>query len=127
MVERDVFRRKENAVAHLLGSVNPGIDRRNHSDKNTLRWLQILLDDVQYIDGVPFSREGDVEIAGLKFEKAREQLGVIHARAVSGVPVSSRAGMHPYSLALLGSEPGKCEIVQIDEPAEQLARGIDFN
>ncbi len=59
-------------------------------------------------------------------EETRQQLGIVHVRAVCRVAIASRARMDAQPLSLRGRQPTQREVVQIDEAREQRPRWVDL-
>ncbi len=88
--------------------------------------LHVVADDFEDARAVAIAGEGNVEIADFQFKQTREQLGVVHLRAVRGIAIAARTGVNPESLALVGGKSRQGEVVEIDEAVQQLAGRIDL-
>src|SRR5438105_15561208 len=93
-VERDVLRRLQHAVPHLLRCLDLWIDRIDHADENPLTRLGVLLDQAQRPATIRLTGALDVEVGRLELEQRRQRPGVDHARRAAADAVLARGDLY---------------------------------
>ncbi|HLM68202.1 MAG TPA: hypothetical protein VK358_11775, partial [Longimicrobium sp.] len=88
LLDRDVARGLQHAVADLLGGLDARVDRGDDADEHALVRPELPAQDLQHADAVGLAGEGDVEIADVELEQRGQQLGVVDVGAVGRVAVA---------------------------------------
>jgi hypothetical protein len=97
LIDGYVFCSFEYTIPNFFRSFYSGIDRRSHPDKDPMIGLHVCANDFQHPYPVGLSRQGNVKIASLQLEKARQKFGVVDIGAMGRVTVGTWAGMHTYA------------------------------
>src|SRR5437588_247386 len=88
------------SLADFLRRFNAGVYGGNDADEVPLSRFQVSADDLEDSRAVLLTGKRNIEISCLQLEKLREQIRVIHVRAVGSSEIAPRAGMNPDTLAL---------------------------
>src|SRR5437868_7117153 len=104
LVERDVLRCLEDAVAHLLGRLDLGVDRVDHPDEDPLARLEVGTERLEHRRPVVLARELEVEASCSETQEAGQESGVVDVCAVSRIVVSAGAAVHADPMTFLGGE-----------------------
>jgi hypothetical protein len=69
---------------------------------------------------IMFASQREIKISRFQLKQAGQQFGIINIRAVSGIMVGTRTGMHSDPLQFFRSETGQRQIVQVYKAVEKL-------
>ena len=126
LVERNVFRCFQDAVAYLFGRLDRRVDRVGDSDEDPLSGSQVRADRLEHRRSVGLAGQLQVEPSRIQVEQPRHECGVVDVGAVRRVLVASGAAVNADPLLLFGRETTEDGVVQVEELAEQPARRVEL-
>ena len=118
--------RFQNALAHLLGSLDARVDGIGDADIDRLPGPPFARDDVQRPRAVRLARHLHEEAPGIDGEQVRQQLGIVDIGGMRRILVAAGAGMHPDAGALGVGEARQHRVVEGHEIPQQSARRVEL-